>query len=43
MIFGLAATFGISPVVYMLGIALLFSVATNLFFFMVFSRQVMND
>ena len=38
LIFGLAASFGIAPVVYMLGIALLFLVASNLFFFLVFQR-----
>lgn len=36
LLFGLAASFGIRPVVYMLAIALLFLVATNGFFFVVF-------
>lgn len=43
LIFGLAASFGIAPVVFMLAIALLFMVATNVFFFIVFQRQIMND
>ena len=43
LILGLAASFGIAPVVYMLGIALLFMIATNLFFLIVFQRQIMND
>ena len=38
LILGLAASFGIAPVVYMLGIALLFMIATNLFFLIVFQR-----
>lgn len=43
VVFYLASKFGIAPVVYMLLIAILLSVATNLFFFVVFLKQIMND
>ena len=39
----LAVRFGIAPVVYMFLVAIMFTIATNLFFFVVFQKQVMND
>ena len=38
-----AMDFGIKPVVYMLLFACMFTVAINLFFFIVFRKQIMND
>ena len=38
VVFYLASKFGIAPVVYMLLVAILLSVATNLFFFVVFLK-----
>ena len=39
----LAYDFGIAPVVYMLTFAIIFAIAINLFFFIVFQKQIMND
>ena len=38
VVFYLAVKFGIKPVVYMIMVAIMFTVATNLFFFIVFQR-----
>ena len=43
VVFMFAYDFGIAPVVYMMLFAILFTVAINLFFFIVFQKQVMND
>eukprot|EP00354_Favella_ehrenbergii_P005926 CAMPEP_0170474924 /NCGR_PEP_ID=MMETSP0123-20130129/16660_1 /TAXON_ID=182087 /ORGANISM="Favella ehrenbergii, Strain Fehren 1" /LENGTH=79 /DNA_ID=CAMNT_0010745091 /DNA_START=340 /DNA_END=575 /DNA_ORIENTATION=+ len=43
LVFYLASKFGIAPVVYMLLFAIALSIATNLFFFVVFQKQIMND
>ena len=38
VVFYLAVKFGIKPVVYMIMVAIMFTVATNVFFFIVFQR-----
>ena len=38
-----AYDFGIAPVVYMMLAAIMFTIAINLFFFIVFQKQIMND
>ena len=39
----LAIKFGIAPVVYMMLVAVMFTIAINRFFLVVFQKQVMND
>jgi hypothetical protein len=39
----LAESYGIKPSVYLTGIAILMHFATNLFFGLVYSKQVKND
>ena len=38
-----AYRFGIAPVVYLMMVAIMFTIAINLFFLVVFKKQVMND
>jgi hypothetical protein len=38
-----AYRFGIEPVVYLILVAIMFTIAINLFFLVIFQKQVMND